>query len=201
MDDHDVVRRTRGYLPHWERDGAAYFVTFRLADSLPQDVRKRIEAKCKEELEEAGRTGLAMSPRDRARVGRQVSRRMEEALDSGAGSCALRVERIAAMMAGAIRRFDAERYDLVAWCIMPNHVHLVLQLKPGQILERIIHSLKTFTARAANRTLKRTGPFWQREYYDHLVRDEADLARVAAYVMNNPAKAGLANWPWVWSRP
>ena len=83
---------------------------------------------------------------------------------------------------------------------MPNHVHVVLHLSPQIDLASILHSWKSFTAKKINGLLGCTGEFWQREYYDHLVRNEGDLERVVRYVAQNPAKAGLANWDWVWVR-
>jgi REP element-mobilizing transposase RayT len=91
---------------------------------------------------------------------------------------------------------------------MPNHVHVVFCPMPDRIpaareltpLAAILHSWKSFSAQAANRALGRTGAFWQREYYDHLIRDEADYKRCVNYTLNNPVKAGLCEtweaWPW-----
>ena len=80
---------------------------------------------------------------------------------------------------------------------MPNHVHVVFRPIGNHQLAAILHSWKSYTANAANRILKRTGSFWQREYYDHLIRNEEDFLRIVRYVMNNPVKAGLRDWPWV----
>jgi hypothetical protein len=71
---------------------------------------------------------------------------------------------------------------------------------PGHALPSVLHSWKSFTAKAANRLLGRTGDFWQTEYYDHLIRDEADYAHALHYLLENPVVAGLSDWPWVWSR-
>ncbi|MGH9859223.1 MAG: transposase [Candidatus Acidiferrales bacterium] len=80
---------------------------------------------------------------------------------------------------------------------MPNHVHAVFSPLALHTLESILHSWKSFTGTAANRLLALSGAFWQREYFDHLVRNQRSLARIVHYVQNNPAKAGLENWPWV----
>jgi REP element-mobilizing transposase RayT len=79
---------------------------------------------------------------------------------------------------------------------MPNHVHLVIQLLPGRELSEVMHKLKSYTAKEANRSLHRSGTFWQREYHDRLVRS-GKLERAIEYVMRNPERAGLLNWPWV----
>lgn len=83
---------------------------------------------------------------------------------------------------------------------MPNHVHTIVQPLPDYELPDLLHSWKSFTAKAANRLLGKTGEFWQTEYYDHLIRDEEDYAHGVRYVLENPLRAGLEEWPWVWSR-
>ncbi len=80
---------------------------------------------------------------------------------------------------------------------MPNHVHVVFQPLAGHGLADILHSWKSFTAKKANRLLGRLGEFWQREYYDHLIRDGEEFQRIVRYVGENPRRAGLRNWPWV----
>lgn len=83
---------------------------------------------------------------------------------------------------------------------MPNHVHVIVELQPGQSLEKILHSWKSYTAKKANEILHAHGKFWQREYYDYLIRNEQELHRSVRYVEQNPAKARLKNWQWVWVR-
>lgn len=80
---------------------------------------------------------------------------------------------------------------------MPNHVHFVARLLPGATLAQVMHSLKSFTAKRINKLLSRTGPVWQREYYDRLIRDSDELQRAINYVINNPSGAGLIGWKWV----
>ena len=80
---------------------------------------------------------------------------------------------------------------------MPNHVHLVFKLLPDQKIDSVMHSLKSFTAHQANQMLGRTGAFWQREYFDRILRNQDQLVRAVDYVLANPAKAGLTDWPWV----
>ena len=96
--------------------------------------------------------------------------------------------------------FDGQRYRLLEWVIMPNHVHAILETREGHPLSDLLHSWKSFTAKAANRVLGRTGEFWQTEYYDHLIRDERDHAHALRYLLENPVVAALRDWPWVWSR-
>jgi len=82
---------------------------------------------------------------------------------------------------------------------MPNHVHVVVRLFPGQELAKIVKGWKNFSAKAANQALGRKGRFWQREYYDRLLRNGDERDRAIRYIVENPANAGLKNWAWVWS--
>ncbi|MGJ5816833.1 transposase [Paludibaculum fermentans] len=100
---------------------------------------------------------------------------------------------IADFVSEAIRCGERElnQYQLHAWSVMPNHVHLLIT--PVIELRRLAQSLKGFTARQANLMLGRTGsPFWERESYDHWVRNEEEFQRIVRYVERNPVRAGLA---------
>ncbi|MDE3136692.1 MAG: transposase [Acidobacteriota bacterium] len=109
----------------------------------------------------------------------------------------MRDSRIARVVADAIRYYQGKRYELFAWCVMPNHVHVVFSPREEHRLQSILHSWKSYSAQAANRILGRNGPFWQREYFDHLIRSEASLWKIIRYVSENPRKAGLKVWPCV----
>lgn len=124
--------------------------------------------------------------------------RMEEHFDRGAGACSLCDPRIGKLMANALGFWDGKRYRLVAWCIMPNHVHVVCRFLPGQKLGVVLRGWKSYTARRANVILGRDGAFWQREYYDPLIRNEDEFERAVRYVVSNPERAGLRDWKWVW---
>jgi len=126
-------------------------------------------------------------------------RRLEKTLDTGAGECLLRKTAIAQIVVNALEKFDGSRYRLFAWSEMPNHVHVLFQTIENFSLTGILHSWKSFSAKAANQILGRRGEFWQREYHDHLIRNTTEFDRALKYVMENPSKAGLKEWPWVWS--
>lgn len=191
---------TRGYLPHIKVPGAAYFVTFRLADSLPREKVLRL----KEWREDQVRRALE------ADADEQATRRalfawyaaeVDSELDQHAGGAALRDPHIADLVAGALRHFDGERYALHAWCVMPNHVHAVVRPHGAHSLDSILHSWKSYTANLANQLLDRAGkPFWQHESYDHWIRDDADFAHCVHYTEENPVKAQLcaraSAWRW-----
>src|SRR5579863_7996562 len=193
----EVRIRRRGRLPHWEKDGGLYFVTFHLADSLPRAVLDRIKER-QRILEAARRAGANLSPRQKVIVEEFRSKNIEEYFDRGIGACFLGNPEIGDLIANALRFWHGKRYRLVAWCVMPNHVHVIFRLFPGQELAVVIRSWKLFTARKANRFLGRSGVFWQREYYDRLIREDGELDRAILYVLTNPERAGLANWRWRW---
>jgi REP element-mobilizing transposase RayT len=97
-------------------------------------------------------------------------------------------------------QFDGQRYVLIAWCVMPNHVHVLIETRPGFALEHVLHSWKSFTAHAANRLLGRTKRFWAPEYFDRYMRDDEQFVATRMYIEGNPVKAGLctdpADWPY-----
>ncbi|MGB8011313.1 MAG: transposase, partial [Terriglobales bacterium] len=196
----EVEIRDRGRLPHWEKDAATYFFTFRLADSLPSPVLDRIESERQAIVKTAFGLHRDLSPDERTKIERLSTATIERFLDSGAGACHLRNSAIAEEVANALRYFDEKRYRLFAWCVMPNHVHVVARFFPGQTLAAVVHSWKSFSSKHANRILGMHGVFWHREYYDHLIRSEEELEHSIRYVSENPVKAQLKDWRWVWVR-
>lgn len=196
----EIRIRNRGHLPHWEREGGTYFVTFRLADSLPQAALNFFQAERDSILRTARQQGRDLTASEQKRLSHLFSERIEKQLDSGGGACHLAKPKIAQLVGDTRRHFEGKHYRLLAWCAMPNHVHVVVEVPPGQSLAKVLHSWKSYSAKAANRMLCREGSFWQREYYDHLIRDEQQLSGYIRYVRDNPMKARLRNWPWVWVR-
>jgi REP element-mobilizing transposase RayT len=194
----EVKIRDRGRLPHWEKESVTYFITFRLADSLPMSVLEQIESERQAIVKTANQLHRDLSADERKKIQRLSTPVIEGFLDSGAGACVLRNATIAEEVASALVHFDEQRYRLFAWCVMPNHVHVVVRLFPSHSLSDVVHSWKSFSAKRANRILGSNGVFWQREYYDHLIRDEAEFEHALGYVAENPQKAKLKNWKWVW---
>jgi REP element-mobilizing transposase RayT len=127
-----------------------------------------------------------------------LRRRIVTYEDAGHGACWLGDSRIATLVQAALFYFDAQRYRLIAWCIMPNHVHVLVETVPGHPLDKIVHSWKSYTAQKANELLARSGPFWAREYYDRYMRDDAHLAQTVAYIEHNPVKAGFVKTAEAW---
>jgi putative transposase len=194
-----VTIRDRGRLPHWELERGTYFVTFRLADSLPQSVISQI-AEHKQMLRIARASGRELLDAERLLEAKVSSKHIEGLLDAGRGVCWLNDKKIASLVSDAIRHFDGQRYRLFAWCVMPNHVHVVFKVLGNHALATTIGSWKGYSARQANLLLNRSGHFWQREYYDRLLRSTDEMNRAIAYIADNPAKARLVDWPWVWTR-
>ena len=165
----NAVWRSRGYLPHLDAPNLVQHIVFRLADSLPTGIRQDV---------------VELRHDDRVLA-------IDAALDQGHGKRDLALPSVATLVQTALLIFDAERYALTAWCVMPNHVHALLEIRLGYRLDRIVHSWKSYTAKEANRLLGRTGSFWAPEYFDRFMRDEEHLASTAAYIEGNPVKAGL----------
>ena len=198
QDAHGTLKIRQGaYLPHWTKDGATYAVTFRLGDSLPRTVLETWLFERADIVKTARQMGRPLSKDEEERLRRLHSENVEGYLDAGCGACWLKEEGIAEMVLGALKYFDGERYDLLVWCVMPNHVHVVVKPRPGHDLPDILHTWKSFTAKQANRALGRKGQFWQEESYDHLIRDEADYHHCVDYVLSNPEKGGLRGWKWM----
>ena len=115
------------------------------------------------------------------------------------GSCVLRDKKIAETVQMALLCFEGERYKLSAWCIMPNHVHVVVTPLEENKLFAIVHSWKSFTSNKINKALRRKGVLWERESFDHLIRTPAHFEGFITYTEENPVKAGLCKHPQDWS--
>lgn len=188
-------------LPHWRQEGATYFATWRLADSLPQS--KVLQLKAEREqwlhahgLESPGQVE-SLTDEDRHEYHRLFTARIHQWLDAGMGSCELRVARIARLVEESLRHFDGCRYVLDFFVIMPNHVHALLAPNAEWRLDQILHTWKSFTAKAINRELKRSGTLWLDETWDHIVRSSSQLGHFRNYIQENPGKARLPEGEFV----
>lgn len=172
----------RGYLPHFDAPHVTQFVTFMLFDAFPVARRQEWE-------------GILNEPDESLR-----RRKLESWLDRGHGECWLRQAEVAAQVDEILRGDDGKLYRLQAWVVMANHVHLVVDVWDTP-LSKLLNLWKGRSARAANKLLARSGHFWEREYFDTLIRDAAHLGRAIRYTDNNPLKAGLVRDPreWRWS--
>ena len=179
FDRNRPVRIYRRYLPHWRQDGATYFVTLRLHDSLPAYAIEQLEV-LRQMLARHGDRDEEQGDADRA-----YFQKMKHFLDEGHGACWLREPAVAAMVGESVGHFDGMRYEAGEVAVLPNHMHVVLRPLPGFELEEILHTWKSFSAKAINRHLGRFGTVWQHESYDRLVRDSDELRRTERYIRNN----------------
>jgi putative transposase len=191
----------RDHLPHLKREGGSYFVTFRLAGTLPREVLLQLKQEREAIIAQALTSKRPLTWHEQEELFRWYSTRVDRHLDAGHGECWLRRPEIARIVADALRFHAGKHHDLIAWVVMPNHVHAVVRPLPGWTLSKILQSWKGFTARQINLQSNRVGkPFWQAESYDHLIRDDEDRYRCSHYTIMNPVNAGLCErpegWPW-----
>ncbi len=175
---------TRGYHPHCDYPGLIQSIGFRLFDSVPDMVVRRWN----EELSILG------DPR-RQRILRE---RIERYADMGYGSCLLAEPRVARLVQDSLLHFDRQRYDLLAWCVMSNHVHVLVATRSGYSLSEIVHSWKSYTSHQANKLLGRTGRFWFVDYFDRFMRSTEQMEAGILYIENNPITARLVSRPEEW---
>ena len=205
IDWDQVEKSSATFLPHWKLDGGTYAVTFRLADSLPSASLTRYQNKRASLLEQLQALSHAEDSRSvpdqmldlRNQLADLQSSEIDVELNQGHGECLFKNDDLAKLVADAMKHFDGTRYELLAWCVMPNHVHAVLKTAESVELETVLHSWKSFTSHEINKRLGRSGTIWQKESYDHLVRDGEDLRNQVTYVLDNPGKARLGGWKWV----
>jgi len=186
-----LTKRQGAYLPHWTQSGSIYAVNFRLADSLPQTVLDSWRLEIAEEQQKGDENGVGDD--DQMIL---LAERVERFLDSGYGKCHLKNSQYAEIVQSAMLHFDRVRYELLSWCVMPNHVHAIVKPLQDHTLDRILHSWKRHTALQINRKLGESGALWQPEYFDRLIRSDEELHRQVEYAYNNSEKAGIIDWPW-----
>jgi putative transposase len=170
-----------GYLPHRDEPGLVQFVTFRLADAFPERLRAEWEALLKIESDRRRRIEL------------------EAYLDKGRGRCFLARPDIAKIVEDSLLCRHGEDYEMLAWVVMPNHVHLLFRVLDIP-MSNLMDAWKGYSAKEVNKVLARKGGFWQDGYWDTYMRNEGHILKARRYIENNPAKAALIsegkNWRW-----
>jgi REP element-mobilizing transposase RayT len=203
----DTTNFYRRNLPHIHPANAEYFITFRLQDTLPRAI---LEQLLDERHREEQKINTLISPARQEGERYRIQKKQFGLYDSWLDRCIhgprwLEEEKIAAIVAEEICRLDRDRYRLLAFCIMPNHVHLLIDThgffqtstsnQAGATrnypLADVLRLLKGRTSRYCNLALGRSGAFWHQESYDHVVRDAHELENIIRYILNNPVKAGL----------
>lgn len=213
----------RNNLPHFTPIGATFFVTFRLADALPQSILWKMKREFNEKIEQIKRE----NPKDILKIVSDEQKRFfgkyDKQLDCEPyGKCWLKQQDIAEIVRKRMHENDGVLYDLQAYTIMPNHVHLLIDTKTQFVnknhfylphiplkfkaLSDIMQLIKGGASYKSNLLLqkqigKKVLPFFQRESFDRFVRNEKEWQNIIAYILNNPVKAGLIeNWQdWEYS--
>ncbi len=194
----EEIEKTIHKLQHWQQGEVAVFVSFRLADSLPREVL--------EPLLSARDAFLQAHPQPwdentEAIFHAQFSDKLDEYLDAGHGSCALRDPRVAQVVADRFHHFDEQRYRLLSYIIMPNHAHVLFTLHDGESLPDTLQGWKGVSSRLIHKMgLCKLNPFWQPDYFDRLIRSAEHFDTVRAYVRENPTKIGLKSGFVLWER-
>jgi REP element-mobilizing transposase RayT len=220
LDRRADIEVTSRNLPHWFQVGAAIFVTFRAADSLPREVLLRMACELRDwlarnqlPLELANGMLEPKSPTyvqliEQLNFSQQTefkklsNQLFHRSLDECHGACVLREPAVAKIVSDAFLKFEGDRYDLDSFVIMPNHVHVIVQFRPGFDLSLIGQSWMRYTARMINKQINRTGVFWQPEPFDHIVRSAEQFDYFHRYIAENPKIANLSAEEYTyWCRP
>jgi putative transposase len=195
--DYTVIERR---LPHWVQPGVVTFLTWRTEDSIPADVLNQWRIKRFQWLR-----GHSINPHSsdwknqlqqlevtlQIEFHRLFSERWHNQLDAGHGACALKRSELSEIVESSLHRFDGDRYELLDFIVMPNHVHLLAVFAEEHSMLSQCDSWKHYTAREINRKLKTRGRFWQPDAFDHLVRSEEHFKHLRDYIARNGTKAGL----------
>ncbi len=200
FDPEAEVHESQRNLPHRDQTGALTFVTFRLGDSMPKEVIVRWQEEIAEALTQHGLAGQSLevvlnSPdvpeKTKQFLRDHKSERWHFHLDSCHGECLLRQPSNAAEVSKSILHFNGDRYDVERFVVMPNHVHVLIQMRAGVELRKTFRELQRFSAREINKLMGRKGDLWQGEPFDHIVRSEAQFRHFQQYIFDNPQKAKL----------
>ncbi len=200
-------------LPHIQPVNSIFFVTFRLANSLPKSVIEKLQIEQEIIIRQLGKIKNRTEKVKNIYIQqKRYFGKFDKLIDgSSSGSYWLKDNRVAKIVVSSIYFYNNNKYILYCFCIMPNHVHLLFKplqtvyKKQNSIFKysvtKILQDLKKFTAKEANKILKRKGAFWHNESYDHVVRDKTEFKKIFNYILQNPVKAGLVkNWKeWRWT--
>lgn len=181
----------RGYLPHWDFENSVQAITFRLADSLPLDVVKRWKRELNHQLESPDSV-------ESSKAQAELRRRIAEYEDAGYGAFFLGDPDCAAIVQRQLINSHERNCKLIEWCVMPNHVHVLVKLNRDTPLHEIVKRWKAVSAIEINRLLSRKGSFWMLDYHDRFIRDLDHFHNAKAYIRHNPVKAGLCAKPEDW---
>ncbi|MBZ0201645.1 MAG: transposase [Ignavibacteria bacterium] len=203
-------------LPHYIPENGIIFITFRLTNSLPRPIvdelkREKVELEKKVHIEKSKEKQRVL----KLKLLKKYFAKFDQYLDNNnKGSLWLKNDRVAKIVYDSILFRNMKLYKLFAFTIMPNHVHMLVGIGPDYLnvnkepskketkyyASDVLRDLKKYTAKECNKILYRKGQFWQRESYDHLVRDQREFGNIVNYILQNPVKAGLVkraeDWKW-----
>ena len=175
----DVCRHN---LPHLGQRGVIVFITFRLADSMPSELLSKWRGERETWLDAHPEPWDDVTAQEYAR---EFQGYIEKWLDAGHGACILARSDCNRIVSDALEYFNGKRYVLHAYIVMPNHVHVLLELPDRVELPRMLHSWKSFTAKKICGIVGASGPVWQRDYFDRLVRSEGHYRHCLDYIRKN----------------
>ncbi len=191
----DDVHIHRQNLPHWRQSGTTYFVTSRLGDSVPANIQQQWRERRDAWLRACGLRSVReldqLTEEQRHEYHREFTAKFHSLLDAGHGECLLAKPTLASLLAERFTKGHGTEYHLDTWVIMPNHIHALVEPAPKAMLGDILQHWKGGSAREINLALGRSGPLWQLEPFDHIVRSEAQLQHFRRYIAMNPSKARL----------
>ena len=223
----DVKTYYRRHLPHYQPEYATFHTVFRLAGSLPANVIEELRQEQKQLKCIANEArDIHIQRKQSAQLRQLYFERFNSLLDqASSGPTWLKEPEVAMIVKEAIDYRDGNIFNVLAYCIMSNHVHMLFEpllndvsqlaestnVKKSQDnvstykVTKILESLKKYTSLRTNRILQRSGSFWQHESYDHVIRDDDELENTLWYILLNPVKAGLVNnwtkWRWSYCKP
>ena len=189
FDPRAPIECAHNHLPHWQQPGGTYFVTFRTADSLPPKV---VEEWCRERESWMAAHPAPWSAATENEYVESFTPSFDRWLDEHQGACLLRRPEIRECLTACFAKFDHIRYRLHAWVIMPNHAHALFTLAENQTLESTLQGWKGVSARRINQLLGERGEFWQKDYFDRLIRSPRHFHFTRHYIEQNPVEARLA---------
>ena len=213
------------HLPHYQSLNNIFFITFRLANSLPLDVIIKLKNERDSLIKNLGVTEKSPERKEKYYQNQKIYfAKFDSFLDNNvSGPKWLTEENVAKVVKESFHYRDQMDYNLIAYTIIPNHVHLVIEpldkkivldnkvkvvgrrVSSPYVVTGILENLKWYTAIKCNKVLRRKGQFWQHESYDHVVRNSEELRKIVRYVLLNPVKAGLVEnfekWKWNYYNP
>ncbi len=214
--DIDVSYRN---LPHWFQVGAAVFITFRTADSLPREALLRMIRELEDWLTVKSLPRVlacslldaklsnhhllmeSLDVTDRRDLLKRADRLFHGALDECWGACLMRRSELASIVAEAILHHNGSKYDLDCFVIMPNHVHAIAQFREDGGRKIVGQSWMRFSARQIHQRIGASGAFWQPEEFDHVIRSPEQFVYLQKYIADNPKKANLHSHEYqLWER-